>query len=173
MPRGTDPPNVDPRIEELHRIARTEPIFTVLSDQALTAAEAHRDSFNLHYNLGPIFDILRHSQTATPLSILADPDLADLMCIVYPGEKTELLQQATPVLSDSESAAIIRDAVARLLQKAEEDVNPADYESVAELVLSNTDVTDLTLLRTFKALTTLSLDGTQVSDLSPLQGLTA
>lgn len=57
------------RIEKHRAFALKPPRISVLSDQALKTEEAYLDSFNLHYQLGPIYDILRHPDTDTPLAI--------------------------------------------------------------------------------------------------------
>lgn len=50
-------------------LALAPPRMTVLSDRPLRAAETHQDSLNLPVKLGPIYDILRHPDTQTPLSV--------------------------------------------------------------------------------------------------------
>lgn len=63
------PPEEDPRVAELEELALEPPLITVLSDQPLAREEAYRESFNLEYRVGPIYDILRHPNTRTPLAI--------------------------------------------------------------------------------------------------------
>ncbi len=50
-------------------LALTPPQITVLSDGALPAEQAHRDTFDLWVKLGPIHDIIRHPDTQTPIAI--------------------------------------------------------------------------------------------------------
>lgn len=51
------------------------PKLTILTDQPLKPAEAYdADTFNFRYKLGPLFDILRHSRTKTPMAILISGD---------------------------------------------------------------------------------------------------
>lgn len=50
-------------------LALAPPRMTVLSDRPLRAAEAHHDSLNLAVKLGPIYDIIRHPDTQTPLAV--------------------------------------------------------------------------------------------------------
>lgn len=45
------------------------PELTILSDLPLARDEAFRDTFELDFRLGPIYDILRHPQTRTPMAI--------------------------------------------------------------------------------------------------------
>lgn len=62
----------DPETLELHKrdqLALAPPRMTILSDRPLRAAEAHRDSLDLAVKLGPIYDILRHPDTRTPLAV--------------------------------------------------------------------------------------------------------
>lgn len=51
------------------QLALAPPRMTVLSDRPLRAADAHRDSLGLAVKLGPVYDILRHPDTRTPLAI--------------------------------------------------------------------------------------------------------
>lgn len=39
------------------------------ANATLSPDDAHRDSFNLSYLLGPVYDILRHPKTKTPMAI--------------------------------------------------------------------------------------------------------
>jgi len=50
-------------------LAQGPPQITVLSDGALPAEQAHRDTFDLWVKLGPIYDIIRHPDTQTPIAI--------------------------------------------------------------------------------------------------------
>src|SRR5690606_8577689 len=57
--------------EEIDRdkLALEPPRMTVLSDQPLRSADAHLDALTLAVKLGPVYDILRHPDTRTPLAI--------------------------------------------------------------------------------------------------------
>ena len=55
--------------EEFQKFAAREPELTVLTDHALKPEETYRDSFNLRYRLGPVYDILRYPGTKTPMAI--------------------------------------------------------------------------------------------------------
>jgi hypothetical protein len=57
--------------EEIDRdkLALEPPRMTVLSDQPLRSADAHLDALTLAVKLGPVYDILRHPDTQTPLAI--------------------------------------------------------------------------------------------------------
>ncbi len=57
------------RKEEFQKFAAREPELTVLTDHALKPEETYRDSFNLRYRLGPVYDILRYPGTKTPMAI--------------------------------------------------------------------------------------------------------
>lgn len=59
----------DERIAHFNKLATTPPRISVLSDQPIQNEQSYRESFNLEYRLGPIFDILRHPQTQTPMAI--------------------------------------------------------------------------------------------------------
>jgi predicted KAP-like P-loop ATPase len=45
------------------------PELTVLSDLALPSTAAHLDSFDLRRRVGPVYDIIRHPDTRTPMTI--------------------------------------------------------------------------------------------------------
>jgi len=55
--------------EEFQKFAARGPELTVLTDHALKPEETYRDSFNLRYRLGPVYDILRYPRTQTPMAI--------------------------------------------------------------------------------------------------------
>ncbi len=55
--------------EEFQKFAARGPELTVLTDHALKPEETYRDSFNLRYRLGPVYDILRYPGTKTPMAI--------------------------------------------------------------------------------------------------------
>ena len=59
----------DPRIQKHEKLALEAPRFTIVSDEPLLAEESHRDSFDLTYQLGPVYDILRNPRTRTPMAI--------------------------------------------------------------------------------------------------------
>jgi len=59
----------DPRVNEHTEFASTPPAMTVLSDQALSHKEAYLEGFDLSYRVGPVYDILRHPETRTPMAI--------------------------------------------------------------------------------------------------------
>lgn len=58
-------------LQEIERdvLALEPPRMTVLSDRPLRARDAHLDSLGLAVKLGPMFDILRHPDTRTPLAM--------------------------------------------------------------------------------------------------------
>ena len=58
-------------LEEIEHdeLAFEPPRMTVLSDRPLRADDSHLDSLGLAIKLGPIYDILRHTETRTPLAV--------------------------------------------------------------------------------------------------------
>ena len=54
---------------EYQELARTPPLMTVLSDGPLPPDEAGADQLSVAVKLAPLFDILRHPETQTPLAI--------------------------------------------------------------------------------------------------------
>jgi len=65
---------IDKRIQEFQQFAARGPELTVLTDHALKPEETYRDSFNMRYRLGPVYDILRHPDTQTPMAIVVYGD---------------------------------------------------------------------------------------------------
>ena len=49
--------------------ANAPPELTILSDLALDPSRGFGDSFDLRRRIGPIYDILRHPQTRTPMTV--------------------------------------------------------------------------------------------------------
>ena len=49
--------------------AKRPPKLRVLTDHPLKADQARHDTFDLHYRVGPIYDIIRHKDTQTPMTI--------------------------------------------------------------------------------------------------------
>lgn len=65
----------DPGVMTFEEFVKRAPELTVLTDQPLTPDEAFdADTFNFRYKLGPLFDILRHPRTKTPMAILISGD---------------------------------------------------------------------------------------------------
>ena len=51
------------------QFAEAPPELNVLSDLALHDTDAHNEQFGLQEKIGPIYDILRHPKTRTPMAI--------------------------------------------------------------------------------------------------------
>ena len=65
----------DPGVMTFEEFVKRAPELTVLTDQPLMPVEAFdADTFNFLYKLGPLFDILRHPRTKTPMAILISGD---------------------------------------------------------------------------------------------------
>ncbi|MCG8417389.1 MAG: P-loop NTPase fold protein [Proteobacteria bacterium] len=54
---------------ERDELALQPPRMRILNDRPLAAAEAHQDSLRLATKLAPVYDILRHPETETPLAV--------------------------------------------------------------------------------------------------------
>ena len=54
---------------QFEKLAKDPPIITVLSDHPLLSKEFADDAFELVYHLGPVYDIIRHKKTKTPMAI--------------------------------------------------------------------------------------------------------
>jgi hypothetical protein len=71
-PKGrakTKPAKTTAEAKSYKAFASRPPELTVLTDHALEPVHGHLDSFNLRYRIGPIYDIVRHPNTRTPLAI--------------------------------------------------------------------------------------------------------
>ncbi len=62
-------PEPDKRQERHRFLALQEPRITVLTDHPLAPREAYRESFALNFRMGPVFDVVRHPATRTPLAV--------------------------------------------------------------------------------------------------------
>lgn len=65
MPNGKD----DDRDKKLRNRLLQPPKLTAAADGPLKAEQIGADNFDLGYRLGPIYDILRHPRTETPLAV--------------------------------------------------------------------------------------------------------
>ena len=102
------------------------------------------------------------------LELLADRDLAALMAIEYPEEAAAI--SGGPGIADA--SAIVWEAVARAVRKPVDDLTDEHFRTVTSLDLDGTDLTDLAPLQDLTALQRLQLHNTSVTDLTPLRGLT-
>jgi Leucine-rich repeat (LRR) protein len=59
----------DKEMLSLQKLAGIPPVLPVISDHPLEKETAGQDKFDLCYRLGPIFDIIRHKNTAMPTTI--------------------------------------------------------------------------------------------------------
>jgi hypothetical protein len=55
--------------EKLAKIAEQEPDFSIINDHPLSGDAINYEDFNLNYHLGPIYDILRSTDTKPPMAI--------------------------------------------------------------------------------------------------------
>ena len=113
--------------------------------------------------------LLQDSKFSGLLNLLGDEDLGELMRIEYPAEEAEI--EIVAVMGTSKDADIIREAIARQLEKKPDELNDEDYNKITELSLKGTEVSDLEPLKGLGSLRSLDLIGTQVSNLEPLKGL--
>jgi predicted KAP-like P-loop ATPase len=61
---------MDQKEQDFKKFAKGKPELTILTDHALEPEEAYiRDNFNLRYWMGPVYDIIRHKDTHTPMSV--------------------------------------------------------------------------------------------------------
>lgn len=70
-----------------------------------------------------------------------------------------------------DSAGIVERAIRKRLNKNTGEITRKERESITELDLGGTELTDLTPLAGLSRLQELDLNGTQVTDVSPLSGL--
>jgi Leucine-rich repeat (LRR) protein len=123
------------------------------------------------------------------LRLLVDEDLWTLLAIPFSAELAkltrELTQPAIPASTQSRpeqkrtttagaaDETIIREAIARELNKPASELVDSDCAQVTRLNLSLSKLSDLTPLKGLTSLQELYLDGTHVTDLTALQGLTS
>jgi len=55
--------------ERFDRFVRSKPVLSVLSDAPLAPEDAPGDSFDLVARMGPVYDVLRHPDTAGPMAV--------------------------------------------------------------------------------------------------------
>ena len=80
-------------------------------------------------------------------------------------------ERAERSIDREKSADIVEQAIRKRLNKNTGEITRKERESITELNLSVTDLTDLTPLAGLSGLQSLDLSSTQVSDLTPLAGL--
>lgn len=54
---------------QFDKFAQRTPELSIVSDNPLKAEDVEDEQFNLRYRVGPIFDIIRHDKTQTPMTI--------------------------------------------------------------------------------------------------------
>ena len=128
------------------------------------------------------------------LRLLSDDDLWLLLQIPFSPELAELTQQVAPgsgtgssgrpstfyeemtayeKLTPSKDETIVREAVARALEKSPSELTSADYETVTNLTLYRSPIEDLARLKKLKNLEKLILsECKKIDDLEPLKALT-
>ena len=112
--------------------------------------------------------ILKDKDNLVLLHLLSDIDLGKLMQIPYPEEAAEVVA----VVGTTKDDEIIREAVARELDKAPSQLTNADYEKVTLLDLSFSSFKNIKLLENLKNLKILVLYETQIDDIGSLSSLT-
>jgi len=113
--------------------------------------------------------------------LLSDKDLWALMQIPFSPELAEVTEEIsepskpameTKAVVSSKDEQIIREAIARQLDKAPSQLTSEDFQNLTKLDLSYTSLTKLDYLINLTNLQLLWLNGTQVSNLEPIKGLT-
>ena len=90
---------------------------------------------------------------------------------IPPVPRVSALEPETREISFSKNETIIREAMARALDKSPSDLTADDRLEITELDLSLSQVNDLQLLKELTNLRKLELGGTPASDLTPLKSL--
>lgn len=101
------------------------------------------------------------------LELLADAQLGQLLRLPWPEEAVALSQGSEP----RSELAQIREAMARSLGISVEVLPTHDPKKIARLDLKGAEISDLSPLQGLTGLSVLIISGTPVSDLLPLQGL--
>lgn len=117
-------------------------------------------------------DLLQDTDFSGLFQLLDEEDLGQLMQIEYSTTIAGVSKQHDSDLLKTEDAVIIRNAIAKELEKEPQDLKEKDYDSVTELSLYGKKITDIKLLEQCKNLMTLHLSGTGINDISALKGLT-
>ena len=113
--------------------------------------------------------LLKNPRYSGLLHLLGDEDLGELMRIAYPTEAEAV--EITAVVGTSKDADRIREAIAREMNKKPDELTEDDYSEITELDLSDTEISDLELIKRLSSLQELYLNGTHVSSLEPIKGL--
>ncbi len=113
--------------------------------------------------------ILSDTQFKSLWHLLEDEDLGQLMQVPYPASTA---QQMAVTLDSGRDAEIVREAIARQLDKDLNELAELECQEIRELNLSDSEFKTLSVLEKFNNLHSLYLRGTQVSDFSSLAALT-
>ncbi|TKJ36730.1 MAG: hypothetical protein CEE38_10520 [Planctomycetes bacterium B3_Pla] len=101
--------------------------------------------------------------------------LSPLVITPEPADAVAVAEGVNVVITDKRHASkdyiIVRDAVARQLNKSPDELTDDDYKNIRFLNISGTGVSDLNLLVKLTGLTQFDLSDTSVSDLLPLEAL--
>lgn len=115
--------------------------------------------------------LMQNSRFSGLINLLGDEDLGQLMRIEYPSEAE--VAEIAAVVGTSKDADIIREAIARQLNKKPDELKDEDYSEITELFLSGLEISNLDPIKGLRNLQRLELERTQVADLEPIKGLSS
>jgi len=119
----------------------------------------------------PYHELLRDSRFTQCFHLLADEDLGRLMQIEFSSEIAEITQKVeTPPVEKSDEE-IIREAIAKQLNKKPDELRNEDFENIKRLNLNTLLIADISFIKGLTNLMELNLSVNIISDISPLIGL--
>ncbi len=106
------------------------------------------------------------------LPLLSDKRLGQLMLIEFSADVAKITQEAEPATKKEDDETIIKNAIAKQLEKEPQDLTKKDYDSLTMLNLSDKKITDITLIKKCSNLARLFLRHNQISDIRQFSELT-
>ena len=122
---------------------------------------------DLSFSSEEFHELLRRNEYRSYFHLLADPQLGQLMRVEYPNS-----QQLSSVVESVSITDLIRERVAKKLNKKPQEITQDDLNTIKSLDLSESDIIDVTPLATLTNLQWLYLNQTSVIDVTPLATLT-
>lgn len=152
--------------------AREDIIFGETLSQMLGAKEK-RELFEKPPGVPePYYELIQNFHFRNLLRLLKDETLGRLMQIEFSSEIAEITQKVEPQPSKKSDEEIIREAIAKELNKTSDELQKEDYSKIESLDLKSRDITDIGLIKILNNLKELKLGMNLITDINPLKGLT-
>ena len=113
--------------------------------------------------------LLENPKFSGLLNLLSDEDLGQLMTIPFPTYVSEI----TALMGTTKNADLIREAIARHIDKKPDELTNEDYSNVTSLNLGSSEISDLEPIKQLGNLEELYIGGSQVSKLESIKQLTS